>query len=77
MKLIDTIKAKETQFGKILAYYLPTIVVIVAGMLEILQALHLQEIEIPFDLKKWIGILTVISLVLGKLTAKKENEQPR
>ena len=70
MKLIDRIKAKETQFGKILAYYLPSIVVIVAGTLEILQALHLQEIGIPIDLKKWIGILTVISLVLGKLTAK-------
>lgn len=72
MKLIDRIKAKETQIGKILAYYLPTIVVIVAGTLEILQSLHLQEIEIPIDLKKWIGILTVISLVLGKLTAKKD-----
>lgn len=72
MKLIDRIKAKETQIGKILAYYLPTIVVIVAGTLETLQALHLQEIEIPIDLKKWIGILTVISLVLGKLTAKKD-----
>lgn len=72
MKLIDRIKAKETQIGKVLAYYLPTIVVIVAGTLETLQALHLQEIEIPIDLKKWIGILTVISLVLGKLTAKKD-----
>jgi hypothetical protein len=72
MKLITRLKAKETQIGKILAYYLPTIVVIVAGTLEVLQALHLQEIEIPIDLKKWIGILTVISLVLGKLTAKKD-----
>lgn len=72
MKLITRLKAKETQFGKILAYYLPSVVVIVAGTLEILQALHLQEVEIPIDLKKWIGILTVISLVLGKLTAKKD-----
>jgi hypothetical protein len=72
MKLITRLKAKETQIGKILAYYLPSVVVIIAGTLEILQALHLQEVEIPIDLKKWIGILTIISLVLGKLTAKKD-----
>ena len=72
MKLIDRIKAKETQIGKVLAYYLPTIVIIVASSLEVIQSLELAQIEIPFDTKKWIGILTVISLVLGKLTAKKD-----
>ncbi len=70
--LLDRIKAKETELGKVLAYYLPSVVIIVAGTLEILQALHVQELEIPFDTKKWIGILTVISLVLGKLTVKKD-----
>ena len=70
--LLDRIKAKETELGKVLAYYLPSVVVIVAGTLEVLQALHVQELEIPFDTKKWIGILTIISLVLGKLTVKKD-----
>ena len=72
MKLIDRIKANETQLGKVLAYYMPTIVIITASSLEIIQSLELAQIEIPFDTKKWIGILTVISLVLGKLTAKKD-----
>jgi len=71
--LLDRIKAKETEIGKVLAYYLPSVVVLVASTLEVLQALHIQEIEIPFDTKKWIGILTVISLVLGKLTVKKDD----
>jgi hypothetical protein len=70
--LLDRIKAKETELGKVLAYYLPSVVVLVASTLEVLQALHVQEIEIPFDVKKWIGILTIISLVLGKLTVKKD-----
>jgi hypothetical protein len=70
--LLDRIKAKETELGKVLAYYFPSVVVLVASTLEVLQALHVQEIEIPFDVKKWIGILTVVSLVLGKLTVKKD-----
>ncbi len=74
MKLIERIKAKETQIGKVLAYYLPTIVIIVASSLEIIQALEIAQLEIPIDTKKWIGILTVISLVLGKLTVKKDAE---
>lgn len=72
MKLITRLKAKETQIGKILAYYLPSIVLTVAGTIEVLQALEIQQIDVPIDTKKWIGILTVISLVLGKLTAKKD-----
>jgi len=47
--LLDRIKAKETELGKVLAYYLPSVVVLVASTLEVLQALHVQEIEIPFD----------------------------
>jgi hypothetical protein len=72
MKLITRLKAKETQIGKILAYYLPSIVLTVAGTIEVLQALEIQQIDVPIDVKKWIGILTIISLVLGKLTAKKD-----
>lgn len=71
MKLITRIKAKETQLGKILAYYLPSIVLTVAGTIEVLQALEIQQIDVPIDVKKWIGILTIISLVLGKLTVQK------
>lgn len=72
MKLITRIKAKETQLGKILAYYLPSIVLTVAGTIEVLQALEIQQIDVPIDVKKWIGILTIVSLVLGKLTVKKD-----
>lgn len=75
MKLITRIKAKETQLGKILAYYLPSIVLTVAGTIEVLQALEIQQIDVPIDVKKWIGILTIISLVLGKLTVKKESNE--
>lgn len=72
MKLITRIKAKETQLGKVLAYYLPSVVLTVAGTIEVLQALEIQQIDVPIDVKKWIGILTIISLVLGKLTVKKD-----
>lgn len=75
MKLITRIKAKETQLGKILAYYLPSVVLTVAGTIEVLQALEIQQIDVPIDVKKWIGILTIISLVLGKLTVKKESNE--
>lgn len=75
MKLITRIKAKETQLGKILAYYLPSIVLTVAGTIEVLQALEIQQIDVPIDVKKWIGILTIVSLVLGKLTVKKESNE--
>lgn len=71
MKLITRIKAKETQLGKVLAYYLPSVVLTVAGTIEVLQALEIQQIDVPIDVKKWIGILTIISLVLGKLTVQK------
>lgn len=72
MKLITRLKAKETQLGKVLAYYLPSVVLTVAGTIEVLQALEIQQIDVPIDVKKWIGILTIISLVLGKLTVKKD-----
>ena len=72
MKLITRIKAKETQLGKVLAYYLPSVVLTVAGTIEVLQALEIQQIDVPIDVKKWIGILTIVSLVLGKLTVKKD-----
>lgn len=75
MKLITRIKAKETQLGKVLAYYLPSVVLTVAGTIEVLQALEIQQIDVPIDVKKWIGILTIISLVLGKLTVKKESNE--
>ena len=75
MKLITRLKAKETQLGKVLAYYLPSVVLTVAGTIEVLQALEIQQIDVPIDVKKWIGILTIISLVLGKLTVKKESNE--
>lgn len=75
MKLITRIKAKETQLGKVLAYYLPSVVLTVAGTIEVLQALEIQQIDVPIDVKKWIGILTIVSLVLGKLTVKKESNE--
>jgi hypothetical protein len=71
-KLIDRIKAEETRIGKLLVYYVPFVVGIVASVVEVLQALESMPINVPFDTKKLIAICTITGLVLGKLTKKKD-----
>jgi|LakMenEpi03Aug12_release.lakeMendotaPanAssembly.Ray.scaffolds.fasta_scaffold2054011_1 hypothetical protein len=71
-KLINRIKAEENKIGKILAYYIPSILVGIAGAVEILEAMQSMPFEVPFDTKKLIAICTITGLVLGKLTKKKD-----
>lgn len=72
MKLIDRIKAEETKLGKVLAYYLPTSLTVIASSVEILEYLQTMPFEIGVDIKKWIAILTFIGFIGGKLTKKNE-----
>jgi len=71
-KLIDRVKAEESKLGKLLVYYVPIIVGIVASIVEILQALESMPINVPFDTKQAIAICTFIGIVGGKLTKKKD-----
>jgi multidrug transporter EmrE-like cation transporter len=71
-KLIDRIKAEETRIGKLLVYYVPFVVGIVASVVEVLQALDSMPINVPFNIKEAIAICTITGLVLGKLTKKKD-----
>jgi hypothetical protein len=71
-KLIDRIKAEKTRIGKLLLYYVPIVVGIVASVVEVLKALDSMPFEVPFDTKKLIAICTITGLVLGKLTKKKD-----
>lgn len=72
-KIIKRVKAEETRLGKLLAYYLPSLLAIVATTVEVLEQLQSMPFEIGLDTKKWIAILTLVSFVAGKLT-KKQNE---
>ena len=71
-KLIDRVKAEESKLGKLLVYYVPIIVGIVASIVEVLQALESMPINVPFDTKQAIAICTLIGIVGGKLTKKKD-----
>jgi len=71
-KLIDRIKAEETRIGKLLVYYVPIIVSVVAGIVEVLQALESMPINVPFNTKEAIAICTLIGIIGGKLTKKKD-----
>ena len=71
-KLVDRVKAEESKLGKLLVYYVPIIVGIVASVVEILQALETMPINVPFDTKQAIAICTLIGIVGGKLTKKKD-----
>ena len=71
-KLVNRIKAEETKLGKLFAYYVPIVVGIVASVVEILQALESMPINVPFDTKEAIAVCTLIGIVGGKLTAKKD-----
>jgi len=71
-KLIDRIKAEETRIGKLLVYYIPVFVGIVASIVEVLQALESMPINVPFNTKEAIAICTLIGIIGGKLTKKKD-----
>ena len=72
MTLLERLKKEETNIGKILAYYIPSFLVGVAGAVEILEAMQNMPFEVPFDTKKLIAIGTIIGLIAGKFTVKKE-----
>lgn len=72
MKLLDRLKKEETKLGKIFAYYLPSILIGVAGAVEVLEAMQTMPFDVPFDTKKIIAIGTIIGLIGGKLTVKKD-----
>lgn len=72
MTLLERLKKEESKLGKILAYYIPSILVGVAGAVEILEAMQNMPFEVPFDTKKLIAIGTIIGLIAGKFTVKKE-----
>lgn len=71
-KLTDRIKAEETKLGKLLLYYVPIVVGIVASIVEVLQALESMPIKVPFNIKEAIAICTLIGMVGGILTKKKD-----
>jgi hypothetical protein len=71
-KIIERIKAEETNIGKLLAYYAPIILGVIATTVECLEQLQVMPFTVPFDVKKTIGILTFIGFVGGKLTKKKD-----
>ena len=71
-KLVNRIKAEETKLGKLFVYYVPIVVGIVASIIEILQALESMPINVPFDTKEAIAICTLIGIIGGKLTKKKD-----
>ena len=72
MNLLERLKKEETRLGKVLAYYIPSILVFVAGTVEVLEALQTLPLEVPFDTKKVIAIATLIGIIGGKLTVKKD-----
>jgi len=72
MTLLERLKKEESNIGKILAYYIPSILVGLAGAVEILEAMQNMPFEVPFDTKKLIAIGTLIGLIAGKFTVKKE-----
>ena len=72
MNLLERLKKEETRFGKILAYYIPSVLVGIAGTVEILEQLQTMPFEVPFDTKKLIAIGTIIGLIAGKFTVKKD-----
>jgi hypothetical protein len=71
-KLINRIKAEETRLGKLFAYYIPSLLVAVAGAVEVLEAMQNMPFNVPFDAKQLIAIGTLIGIVGGKLTVKKD-----
>jgi hypothetical protein len=72
MNLLERLKKEETKLGKVLAYYIPSILVFVAGLVEVLEALQTLPLEVPFDTKKVVAIATLIGIIGGKLTVKKD-----
>ena len=72
MNLLERLKKEETKIGKVLAYYIPSILVLIAGTVEVLEALQTLPLEVPFDTKKIIAIATLIGIIGGKLTVKKD-----
>jgi hypothetical protein len=72
MNLLERLKKEETKLGKVLAYYIPSILVFIAGTVEVLEALQTLPLEVPFDTKKVIAIATLVGIIGGKLTVKKD-----
>lgn len=71
-KLINRLKAEETKIGKIFAYYIPSILAGAAAAVEVLEAMQSMPFNVPFDTKEAIAICTLIGIIGGKLTAKKD-----
>ncbi len=69
-KIIERIKAEETRLGKIFAYYIPIILGSTATIVEVLEQLQTMPFDVPFDVKKVIGICTLIGFIYGKFTKK-------
>jgi hypothetical protein len=71
-RIIKRLKAEETRIGKIFAYYIPILLGSTATIVEILEQLQTMPFEVPFDVKKVIGICTLIGFVYGKFTKKQD-----
>lgn len=71
-KLINRIKAEETKLGKIFAYYIPSVLAGAAAAVEVLEAMQSMPFSVPFNTKEAIAICTLIGIIGGKLTAKKD-----
>jgi hypothetical protein len=72
MKILERIKSEESKIGKIFAYYIPSLLVAVAGAVEVLEAMQNMPFNVPFDAKQLIAIGTLIGIIGGKLTVKKD-----
>lgn len=72
MNLLERLKKEETRIGKWFAYYIPIILGSTATIVEVLESMQTMPLDIPFDTKKVIAICTLIGLVYGKFTVKKD-----
>ena len=62
----------ESRRGKILSYYIPSIYAFTVVLVEGLELFNTMPFDIGIDIKKIIGVLTLISFFCGKLTKKKD-----
>ena len=71
-KLINRLKAEETKLGKLFAYYIPSVLAGAAATVEVLEAMQSMPFSVPFDTKEAIAVCTLICIIGGKLTKKKD-----
>lgn len=71
-KFINRLKAEETKLGKIFAYYIPSVLAGAAAAVEVLEAMQSMPFSVPFNTKEAIAICTLIGIIGGKLTQKKD-----